>query len=98
MHDNGTTHEKITADILEINDEVEALCGKLKETLVIVTADHGLVDTSWLFITDYPDIVECLLRMPSIESRALTFSVKEDMKEQFETAFNSHFSDYYIPV
>lgn len=96
MHDNGTTHGKITAGILEINNEVEALCGRLKETLVIVTADHGLVDTTWLFIPDYPDIAECLLRMPSIESRAMTFFVKEGMKEQFETSFKSHFNDYYI--
>lgn len=95
MHDNGTMHEKITAHLLDINKEVEALCGRLKDTLVIVTADHGLVDTKWLFLTDYPDIMECLVRTPSIESRAMTFFVKEDMKEQFETAFKSHFNDYY---
>lgn len=96
MHENGTTHYEITADLLEINNEVEALCGKLKETLVIVTADHGLVDTTWLFIPDYPDIAECLLRMPSIESRAMTFFVKEGMKKQFEKSFKLHFNDYYM--
>jgi hypothetical protein len=95
MHEYGTTHKKITADISEINNEVEALCRRLEDTLVIVTADHGLVDTTWLFMADYPDIAECLQRTPSIESRAMTFFVKEEMREQFETSFKTHFSDYY---
>lgn len=95
MHDFGTLHERITADIRGINDSVEALCGKLRDTLVIVTADHGLIDTEWLFIPDFPDIAECLSRMPSIESRAMTFFIKEGMNEKFEAAFNTHFGGCY---
>ena len=95
LHDYGTKHEKITADISAINEAVESLCQKLKDTLIIVTADHGLIDTTWQFIPDYPEIAMCQLRMPSIESRALTFFIKDGMKTQFENSFNRHFGDFY---
>ena len=95
MHDYGTMHEKITEDITEINRLVEDMCGELSDTLVIVTADHGLVDTEWRLLADYPEIGECLLRKPSVESRALTFFIKEGKNEQFEAAFQKHFGDIY---
>ena len=96
MHDLGTKHERISCDIRQINDSVESLCRSLSDTLVIVTADHGMVDTEWRYIKDYPDLADCLLRQPSIESRAMTFFVKPGMKTEFESAFNAHFGDYYI--
>ena len=71
------------------------MCGELHDTLVMVTADHGLVDTEWRFIPDYPDVEECLLRKPSIESRALTFFIRDGKNEQFESAFQKHFGDVY---
>ena len=95
IHNYGTKHEKITEHIKEINQLVEDMCNQLEDTLIIITADHGLIDTTWRFITNYPDIEECLLRKPSIESRALTFFIKENMKEQFEKAFRKYFGDVY---
>ncbi len=96
MHDFGTTDECISAQIKQINDCVETLCDKLENTLVVVVADHGLVDIEWKTLLDYPDVWECLERVPSIESRALTFFVKEEYKYVFKDRFLSHFSDKYI--
>ncbi|MGL6173956.1 MAG: alkaline phosphatase family protein, partial [Cellulosilyticaceae bacterium] len=95
MHAYGTSHEQITAHILLINNAIEALCKNLKDTLLIVTADHGLIDTTWKFIVDYPDITECLLHKPSIEARAMTFFIKSGMHRQFEAAFKKHFGKCY---
>jgi hypothetical protein len=96
MHDLGTAHETVTADIKQFNDETEEMCRGLHDTLVIITADHGLVDTEWRFISDYPDVDVCLARKPSIESRAMTFFIKDGMQRQFETAFTKHFGGCYI--
>ena len=96
MHDYGTMHEKITADIKQFNDEVEEMCREISDTLVIITADHGLVDTTWRFIPDYPEIEECLSQKPSIESRAMTFFIKDGLHEQFETYFKNAFGDCYM--
>lgn len=95
MHNYGTAHKRITAHAEEINARVEELCAFLGDTLVIVTADHGLIDTEWRSLTDHPDVTECLAMAPSIESRATTFFVKDGMHGQFESAFRRHFGDIY---
>lgn len=96
MHDLGTTHEQIAMQIETINNAIESLCAELEDTLVIVTADHGLVDVEWVMLVDYPDIMQCLKRVPSIESRALTFFVKEGMDDEFKQSFEKHFKDKYV--
>lgn len=96
MHDLGVNHPKIAEQIKLINDTVESLCNRLVDTLLIVTADHGLVDIEWVTLQDYPDILECLVRIPSIESRALTFFVKDGYGEIFKERFNNYFGDRYI--
>ncbi len=73
MHELGTSDSRITNIIKDINYSVEDMCASLSDTLLIITADHGLVDTGWRFISDYPDIAECLVRAPSIETRACAF-------------------------
>lgn len=66
------------------------------DALVIVTADHGLVDVQWRFLADCPELESCLVRMPSIESRAMSFFIKPGMESRFETAFEKHFGDCYL--
>lgn len=95
MHDLGTNHEKIARQIKLINDIVEGLCNTLEDTLLVVTADHGLKDINWVTLQDYPDILECLEHIPCIESRALTFFVKEGMQDIFVERFNLHFGNKY---
>ncbi len=96
MHDLGTTHSKITRCIKNIDNKLQHLCSGAEDTLFIITADHGLVDTEWIFISDYPDLCQCLLRKPCIEIRALTFYIKKGMKETFEKLFNKYFGNHYI--
>lgn len=96
MHDFGTTHANVTEQIRLINDEVETLCKDLKDTLVIVTADHGLIDAEWKSLCDYPEIADCLERVPSIESRAMSVFVKKGRGKEFEKAFNAAFGKDYI--
>lgn len=96
MHELGTSHAQITNNIRQINDEVEVLCSNVTDTVFIITADHGLVDTDWLFIPDYPEIVDCLAQSPSIEARALTFFIKPDRKKDFERLFGKIFGAHYL--
>lgn len=78
--------------------ENECIKNKPKEgdgTLVIVTADHGHIDTKGVALIDYPKICECLSRLPSIEPRALNFFIKPGMEEQFVSEFNRRFSEKF---
>ena len=89
MHMTGVDSEKTQGMFESLNQQVEALANKLKDdTLLIVTADHGLVDMhECIKINEYPEIDECLIMPPSIESRAASFFVKPHRKADFEKAF-----------
>ncbi len=93
MHDYGVKSREAHEQILMINKEVEQLCKQLKNSLVIITADHGLCDGVNEYLEDYPKLSAMLKVPPSIEPRALSFFVKDGKQEEFKTEFNKHFGD-----
>ena len=95
LHDLGTANSTITALLQKIDEQMEALCAKLTDTLVVITADHGLTDTAYLMLSDYPDVMDCLVRTPSLECRCMSFFIKPGRHADFERAFNSHFANCY---
>lgn len=96
MHRTGCYSEATKAVFKELEARVQQLCERLSDTLVIVTADHGHRDSAGVAIEDYPDILECLVRKPSIEPRALNLFVKEGMAQQLEEGFQKHFGDKFL--
>ena len=96
MHTKGCESKESKQTVRALEEQVRLLCAELKNTLVIVTADHGHMDAKGVAITDYPDIMECLVRMPSVEARALNLFVKEDKRKQFEEAFHKAFGDKFL--
>jgi predicted AlkP superfamily pyrophosphatase or phosphodiesterase len=65
------------------------------DTIYIVIADHGQVDVDPILLYEYPDIMELLVRRPSVESRAAVFYIKKDMDALFVDRFNLHFRKYF---
>lgn len=96
MHKFGTESKEAHDIILDIDGKIVELSEQLTDSLIIVTADHGLIDVDFKFIVDYPSILECLVRPQSIESRAANFFVKEDKKIQFEEEFKKYFGSDYL--
>lgn len=95
MHGHGVTSKEAHEQILYINREIEKLCGKLKNSLVIITADHGLCDSKTKYLEDYPQLTGLLKFPPSVEPRALSFFVKDGETEKFRTEFNKIFGDSF---
>lgn len=93
MHEIGCDKPKIESIIEDINRRIEKLSGKLTDTVIFVVADHGHHNVENMFIKDYPDIEECLLRNTSLEPRAINFFVKPDKKNIFENLFNKYFGN-----
>ena len=93
MHEIGCDKPEIKTIIKNINKKVEELSSKLKDTIIFVIADHGHINVENLFLEDYPDVVDCLLRNTSLESRAVNFFIKDDKKEEFVNLFNKYFKD-----
>jgi len=93
MHEIGCDRPEIKEIITERNDKIEKLSNKLNDTIIFVVADHGHYNVDNIYLKDYPDIEECLLRNTSLEPRAVNFFIKKDKKEQFTTLFNKYFAD-----
>ncbi len=96
MHATGAASQQTRQMLQALESRMETLCENLEDTLVIFTADHGHVDCQSLTITDYPEITRCLLRLPSIEPRALNFYVKPGMESEFKQAFLTRFGDDFL--
>ena len=97
-HNEGTDSNITVKLYEEIDKSTKELYEKLKDTntLVIVTADHGHINSKDITLSDYKDIFNLLKHDISIEGRACAFFIKEGKSQEFEQLFNKYFKDDFI--
>lgn len=89
MHRFGARCERAARVLKRLSDWAEALSSRLRDTTLIVIADHGLVDvTDVVWLNERPDIMRCLVMPPSVEPRAASLVVKRGREREFERAFS----------
>ncbi len=97
MHGDGCTHEKVLAIVRDIDARVERFAAALpKGTLLMLTADHGLIDARHHYVEDFPELRDMLIRFPSVETRAASFHVKPDCLSRFPAAFRAAFGENFL--
>lgn len=96
MHKYGCYSEEANAWVKEIDYRVEKLSRELNDTLLIVIADHGHINTGYKILSDYPDLIQMLKCPISIESRAACFHVKDEYKKAFPKMFKDIFGDDFV--
>ena len=99
LHKYGCNSNEVKEFILNCEEKIQNLCNRLnkKDTLVIISADHGHKDIEKVYdITELCDIQDCLIMPPSLESRAVTFWVKEGKRKTFEKIFKDKFKDEFL--
>ena len=98
LHKYGTDSIEAKDLILSFQDKIENLSKRLSDdTLLIISADHGHKNIEKVHSTlDYPELWECMYMPASLESRTITFWVKEDMRKIFEERFKNIFKDEFI--
>lgn len=98
LHKYGTKSDEVREFIIETEKKIKEMCDDLNEdTIVIISADHGHKDIEKAYsILDYPVLQNCLLMPPSLESRCVTFWVKENMRQEFEKEFRKQFNDEFV--
>ena len=96
MHKTGTMSAETHDLIVSIEEKVKALAADLSDTLLLITADHSHMDSRNLCILDYPEVLDCLVRMPSIEPRTLNLFVKEECLDTFPGIFRKNFGDDFL--
>jgi predicted AlkP superfamily pyrophosphatase or phosphodiesterase len=96
MHENGCYVQAIKDIVADIQNRVAKLKEKLEDTLIIVTADHGLIDSTVKVLDRYPHLTECLRHPTGLEPRCNSFYIKDGMIDIFKQRFIREFGDKFI--
>ena len=97
LHDCGVGSKEVGLILKDLNRRIARLARRLPEsTLLIVTADHGHHNIEEKYLYEHPDLLDTLIRLPSIEPRNATFFVKEGKKEEFVQLFNKYYGQDFI--
>lgn len=92
MHNFGVTSKEAEKVITSISENFKKLVDSTKDTLFIVTADHGQVDVDG-YVNLYEDatLMDMLEIYPYLEPRAIAFKVKKEKLKDFEIYFKSKY-------
>ncbi len=99
LHKYGCTSQEVKEFIIDTEKKIEKMCKELSDTdtLVIISADHGHKDIKSTYnVLELKEIQDFIIMPPSLESRAITFWVKEDKKEKFEKFFKTQMKEEFI--
>lgn len=99
IHKYGCYSNETKDFILETEKRFEKMVEELKgtDTILIISADHGHNDIKeTINILELSELQECFIMPPFLESRLISFFIKQEMKEEFKNRFNKLFEDKYI--
>ena len=96
MHQTGTNSKETRNTIEALNSQMEDYAKKLPtDTLLIISADHGHINTKPINLYGCKPLLKILNRRPSNDARCITFSVKNGKNKEFEDLFNTLFGYAY---
>ena len=100
MHRTGTRSDETHGMVTGLEKMIREAISGLNDTLLLITADHGHMDSRNLCLLDYPEVLDCLVRMPeewkTEELEQLNLFVKEEYREAFPAIFNRYFGDSFV--
>ena len=96
MHRKGMDGPEITAMLRNIEERTERMAAEVEDTLLLITADHGMINTRCALWSDEPELLQCLVRPPSMEARAVNLFIKPGMEKQFEERFQVRFGSCFL--
>lgn len=94
-HSNGVDSKEVSEIINAVENGIKNVANE--ETSVILIADHGQVDmTSMMYLNQKTDYTKYFYALPSIDTRMISFFVKNECAKEFEEKFMEEFSQDVI--
>lgn len=91
-HMYGTKSREVQAIIDEIEDGIRKVKEENEDLTIVLTADHGQVDmVNMMYLNQNNDYTKFFYALPSIDTRMISFFVKEECKVEFEDTFMKEF-------
>ncbi len=92
-HEFGIDSKEVKNHVKNINDGLVKFAKENPDLLVLVIADHGHINVTNKYLSDYPDIVDLLQHPICIEGRCASFKIKHGKHNQFKFLFKKYFGD-----
>lgn len=97
MHNFGVESKETKNIMHRISDNVEKLLNETKDTLFIITADHGQIDVKGcLNFYEDKELLNFLKIYPFLDSRTPCFIVKDGKNKEFEDFFTKKYGKDFI--
>lgn len=97
MHQYGVNSIKAREKVRALDAALASFSRRLQDALLIVSADHGLIDAPRaVFLDEIPEIARCLIMPTTIEPRCASFFVKAWRRAEFCAAFAAHCGDDFV--
>ena len=96
IHDHGVNDRCVLEIVKDINRGVHKLAKANKDNLIILLADHSLVDTTFFYIYEHEDFASTLNGIPSLDSRSAFFHVKKGKNKEFEDLFKKYYGEHFL--
>lgn len=94
LHDYGVNSPLIYNTVKDVNNMVESLVNKHKDTLFITIADHGHILTKYVDLEKYDDLYDILeTKFNCLESRAAMLFFKKDKLELGDKLVHKYFDN-----
>jgi len=96
LHELGTEDQRVSNIMKTIDDNMKKIVKKHPETLFIVLADHGHIDTKYFLLNEHEDFKNCLeFDSVYLDSRTHAFYVKPEKKKDFTKLFEKYYGKYF---
>jgi hypothetical protein len=96
IHEKGIGADDVGTLVRELDRSLEDFSQKLPgDALLVLIADHGMIDVEADPLHDDAELLAMLRTMPSLESRATVFHLKDGMKDAFIRHFKETYKDNY---
>ncbi|MDP2709512.1 MAG: alkaline phosphatase family protein [bacterium] len=99
-HDHGLESEKTLKHFKKLDGKLAALAGQLENTVLVVTADHGMIDTPADKIINLENHAElsAMLSAPLCGEPRLAYCyIKAGLARQFEKYIKKNLKKYCVP-
>lgn len=93
-HMYGVNSKEADSIIVEVEEGIKKIINNVSDVSVVLTADHGQIEmTKMLYLNQNYDYTKYFYATPSIDTRTISFFVKEQYLKEFKNRFLSEFSE-----
>ena len=97
-HDFGPHSPEVYRVLKDQNAKIKKMCADLKDSLVIISADHGHTETQDTPINDYPEMMDCLAAPLSLDMRVKAVFLKPKRDREFVRLFHQYLAKDFMLI